>query len=98
MAALEEIDEADGLLAAFVRNGDRLFEDVGVAVGVRGGGLRGIDVEDGAQVDDERLRVRPLGGRGTTPLFEELGRSHVRPSVADVGVSSEECGRRRTHL
>jgi len=53
VAALEEIDEADGLLPAFVRDGDRLLEDVGVAVGVRGGGVWGIDVEDGAEVDDE---------------------------------------------
>jgi hypothetical protein len=33
---LEEIDEADGVLAAFVRDGDRLLENVGVAIGVRG--------------------------------------------------------------
>jgi len=32
--AYEEADEADGLLAPFVRDGDRLLEDVGVAVGV----------------------------------------------------------------
>lgn len=54
-----------------------------------------VDVEDGAEVDDERLRVRPLGGRGAAPLFEELGWSHVTPSVADVRVRSEEYGRLR---
>jgi hypothetical protein len=51
-----------GLLAAFVRDRDRLFEDVGVAVGVRGGGVGRVNVEDLAEVEDERLRVRPLGG------------------------------------
>jgi len=72
------------MLAAFVRDCDRFFEDVGVAVGVRGGGVRWVDIQDGAEVDDERLRIRPLGGRGAAPLFEELGRSYVRASVADM--------------
>lgn len=44
-----------------------------------------LDVEDGAEVDDERLRIRLLGGRGITPLFEELGRSHVGASVTERG-------------
>lgn len=90
VAAFEEVDEADGLLAAFVRDGDRLLEDVGIAIGIRGGGVRGIDIEDGAEVDDERLRIRPLGGRGVAPLFEELGRGHVGASVAEADVVRKE--------
>jgi len=72
------------------RDGDRLFEDVRIAIGIRGGGVWGIDVEDGAEVDDERLRIRPLGGRGVAPLFEELGRGHVRASVTEAGVVRKE--------
>lgn len=53
-------------------------------------GVWGIHIEDGAEVDDERLRIRPLGGRGTTLLFEELGRSHVRTSVAEGGCWRKE--------
>jgi hypothetical protein len=52
----------------------------------------GIDVEDGAEVDDERLRIRPFGGRGIAPLFEELGRSHVGTSVAEAGGVRKEGG------
>jgi len=50
----------------------------------------GINVEDGAEIDDERLRVRSFGGRGVAPLFEELGRGHVGASVAEAGVVRKE--------
>jgi len=47
-------------------------------------------MRNGAEVDDERLRVRPLGGCGVTPLFEELGRSHVGAPVTEAGVVRKE--------
>jgi hypothetical protein len=73
-----------------MRDGDRLLKDVRIAIGIRGGRVRGIDVEDGAEVDDERLRIRPLGDRGVAPLFEELGWSHVGASVTEAGVVRKE--------
>lgn len=47
----------DLCLAAFVRNGDRLLEDVGVAIGIRARGVWGLDVQDLAEIDEERLRI-----------------------------------------
>lgn len=75
--ALEQIDKADRLLSPFVRDGNRLLEDVRVAFGIGGGGVGRIDVEDLTEVDDERLRIRPLGRRGVTPFGEEFGRSQL---------------------
>lgn len=75
MAALEEIDEADALRAAFVRDGDRLLENVGVALRVRGGRMRRVDIQNLAEIVEERLRIRPLRGAGVDPLLQEFGGS-----------------------
>jgi hypothetical protein len=41
VAALEEVDESDGLLPTFVCDGDSLLKNVRIAIGVRGGGVWG---------------------------------------------------------
>ena len=84
VAAFEEIDEADALLASFVRHGHGFLEDIGIAIGIGGCGVRRLDVEDVTEIAEKRLCIRPLGGRGVTPLNEKFGGSHVGVECSGV--------------
>src|SRR5690606_39262789 len=72
-----QVDAAGGGGAVAVVELDRLLEDVGVLAVVLDGGVGLFDVEEGAQLVGERLRVRHLGRRRALPAADEVLGCHA---------------------
>ena len=76
MTLLVEIDEAEGLFAAVVEEDRLALEDVVVAIGIAGLRVRRRNFEDRAEIEKERVLVRPLGCAGRSPSGNEVVELH----------------------